>query len=88
MKYGWIVFEDMEGAESCIAHIHTNKLNESRLYCSLVPEHITTLEMVAMQAFTIQFEGMSRKQRKLEKIKGILDSVCPQISNQVQAIRV
>lgn len=87
-KYGWIVFEDMEGAESCIAHIHANKLNASSLYCSLVPEHINTLEMVVMQTFTVQFEGISRKQRKREKIKNILDNVCPQICNQVQEIRV
>jgi len=87
-KYGWVSFEDIQSVESCIAQLHTYKISgENRIYCCILPERITCLPMLTQRSTTIQLEGISRKQRKMEKLDEMLKTICPSTSDHVLAIR-
>ncbi|XP_057303210.1 uncharacterized protein LOC130640711 [Hydractinia symbiolongicarpus] len=86
LKYGWIVFEDLENAERCVLSMSRVRIKSHYLQAMLLPEAINS-ESSLQELSTLQIEGFPLSFCSEEKIKDILKVICVDIAQSVKFIR-
>lgn len=76
MKYGWIVYEELSGAESCENGSNKLNINGSRLKAMILPASITN-ESTLKEIATIIVEGIPTHLCNEAQAKKILQVILP-----------
>lgn len=87
MKFGWIVYEDIYGAELCEEKLSKQVIRNCYLDAAILPDPITSESMLLDNA-TLQMEGLPSSLCTKEKISELLRSISPDLLISLKYVKV